>query len=372
MIVSMNEELKSFQDLAENYATKELAPKREENDKYPFGPFFSSALAKAHELGFLSVTLPEEAGGIGQDIGALCVILSCISTADGSLAGIIFANSLAQEVAMKAGETALLAELASAATAEGSLLAFPAYVNPLDMDSFIFAKKKDNHYFLTGKLDYLTLGGLSSKALIPAKIQGQEDYSFFVIDLSSAEVIKSEPIFSLGFHACPSVDISLNNVAAALIGEEGKGALYFEDAADRMHVASAAISMGIMKGSFDEALNYAKERFQGGRQIINWSEVKMLLANIAIKIKNADITIAGVCRAIESNYPDWSLYSRAAALQVQEMACDVTIDGVQLLGGNGYMKDYGQEKRLRDAKQAQALLGLVPMEKIRFMNKLTE
>ena len=94
--------------------------------------------------------------------------------------------------------------------------------------------------------------------------------------------------------------------------------------------------------------------------------------HIAIKIKNADITIAGVCRAIESNYPNWSLYSRAAALQVQEMACDVTIDGVQLLGGNGYMKDYGQEKRLRDAKQAQALLGLVPMEKIRFMKKLTE
>ena len=53
----------------------------------------------------------------------------------------------------------------------------------------------------------------------------------------------------------------------------------------------------------------------------------------------------------------------AAAVHIGDIAADVTSEGIQLLGGNGYMKDYGQEKRMRDAKQAQSLLGSSPLRK---------
>jgi alkylation response protein AidB-like acyl-CoA dehydrogenase len=52
------------------------------------------------------------------------------------------------------------------------------------------------------------------------------------------------------------------------------------------------------------------------------------------------------------------------------MACDITSDGIQILVGKGYMKDYGQEKRFRDAKHAQTLLDLVPMKAIHFITKI--
>ncbi len=67
--------------------------------------------------------------------------------------------------------------------------------------------------------------------------------------------------------------------------------------------------------------------------------------------------------------PGWDSCSRAAALLVGEMACDVTTDGIQLLGGVGYMKDFGQEKRFRDARHIQALLGIAPVRKINFLNE---
>ena len=60
----------------------------------------------------------------------------------------------------------------------------------------------------------------------------------------------------------------------------------------------------------------------------------------------------------------------AAALHIHELACEVVTDGIQVLGGNGYMKDYGQEKRYRDARQVQALLGIAPLKKIGIIREI--
>ena len=70
------------------------------------------------------------------------------------------------------------------------------------------------------------------------------------------------------------------------------------------------------------------------------------------------------CLIWKSWVTQWQTRSRAAALLIQEMACEVTTDGIQVLGGAGYMKDFGQEKRFRDAKHIQALLGIAPLKKI--------
>ncbi len=60
--------------------------------------------------------------------------------------------------------------------------------------------------------------------------------------------------------------------------------------------------------------------------------------------------------------------ARALAVRLGEWACRVTTDGVQLLGGNGYMSDYGQEKRMRDARMARQLLGRAPLRKQDYFN----
>ena len=130
------------------------------------------------------------------------------------------------------------------------------------------------------------------------------------------------------------------------------------------------MSLGVMKGSFNEAFEYTKTRFQGGREIVNWSEVRMILSDMATKVKIADMALVTACQAVEAKSTDWDLCSRAAAIHIQSLACDLTTDGIQLLGGYGYMKDYGQEKRFRDAKHIQALLGLTPMKKIRYIKRI--
>jgi alkylation response protein AidB-like acyl-CoA dehydrogenase len=372
MIAKMNPELKPFEDLAASFAEKELAKKTEEHDRYPFGKFFSDVLDKAFEVGLFGVTLPEDMGGIGQSISALCLILDRICQADSSLGGIVFTNAFSQEIMISAkAENTLKKNLSGSKNTQDALIASCPYCNPAEIRKMPKAKKKGASYVINGELEYLVLGGIAEKALIPARTNGSRSYSFFLIDLSDKTVQKSPPVFSLGLHACPAVDLELIDTKGLLIGEEGKGQTCFLEVSSKMHAAAAAMSLGVMKGSLEEALAYSNERFQGGREIINWSEIGMIIANMAVKVNVADLCVAQACQAIEKKSPGWDSQSVSAALLLQEMACELTTDGVQVLGGNGYMKDYGQEKRFRDAKQLQALMGIAPRKKLALINKIS-
>lgn len=96
----------------------------------------------------------------------------------------------------------------------------------------------------------------------------------------------------------------------------------------------------------------------------------MLLGEMVVQVKIAEMVVSEAAMAVENQEPQWNLYSRAAALHLSELACKLTTDGIQALGGNGYMKDYGQEKRFRDAKHVQAFLGLAPMRKLGLVKSL--
>lgn len=371
MITSFNGDLKPFEDLAVSFAAKELKKNVEEHDRYPFGEFFSGVLEKAHEVGLLGIVLPEDFGGIGGTISTLCTVLDRICQVDSSLGGIIFTNALSQELLLAAKDEESLKKIfAEARDANAFLAAFPSFSNP-DQIKLPVAKKSGETCFLSGKLEYLVLGNISSYAIVPALIEGTRSYSFFLVDLTESSIKCSDPIFSLGMHACPAIDVSFDNTKASLVGTEGSGAAIFEMAAKKMHVAAAAMSSGIMKGTLNDAIAYTKERFQGGREIINWSEVSMILGNMAVKAKTADLVVTSACQAIDAGIADAGQYSVSSAVVVHELACELVNDGVQVLGGNGYMKDYPQEKRYRDARQVQALLGSAPLKKLALIREMT-
>jgi alkylation response protein AidB-like acyl-CoA dehydrogenase len=373
MLATIKCELKSFEDLAHNFAANVWTADREVHDRFPFGPFFDSVIAKAYEVGLLGAILPEECGGIGQGMNALCIILDNISAADASLGGILFTNALSQEIMLAAECKDLLTEIAEKASdAPSALIACPAFCNPAETPTELMAVKNKDSYLLNGTIEYVVLGGLAGHALVPARLKERGDYALFLVNLTDKGITKSAPIFSLGLHACPAVDLKLAGVSGTLIGGEKEGAKCFDQASDRMHAAVAAIQCGIMKGSFQEALSYSQERLQGGWEIINWSGLRMMLGQMAVQVKVAEMVVSEAALAVEQQEPEWNICTRAAALHLSDLACKLTTDGIQILGGYGYMKDYGQEKRFRDAKQVQSLLGLAPMRKLGLINAIVK
>ncbi len=355
---------------ASEFSKKQLAPERELHDKYPFGPFYHDVIEKAFELDFFHVTLPEELNGMGQGMSALSVVLYNICQEDSSLGGVIFTNAAAQQILLEAGENERLKELTQSRSVRGYLMAFPAFNDPSEISHCATVRMERASCRLSGMVEYVVLGGLARYALIPGKMEGEPGYSFYLVKTGEPSVKISEPVLSLGLHACPSVDMTLNHTPAVRIGKSGNGGHYFLKMADRFHVAAAAMSAGIIQGAFKEAFSYCKGRFQGGHAIINWSEVKMMLANVAIQVENAEMILESACRSVDDNEPKLGVRARSAALHVQELACEAATDGIQLLGGVGYMKDFGQEKRYRDAKQVQALLGLAPLKRIHCLERM--
>lgn len=370
MIAGTDKELKLLDKTSAEFARKELSPNREEHDRYPFAPFFAPVLQKAFALDFFHVMLPEALGGIGQGITALSVVLYNLCREDSSLGGIIFTHTAAQELLLAAGEKTPIQRITEDAESVNDLLiAFPVFNNPLEIADMATFEKAESGFHLSGAIEFVSLGNIAARALLPAKQKGSETFSYFLINLSAPGVAISDPVHSLGVHSCPAADIRLEKVEGMPIGDQGQGGSYFNAMADRMSVAAAAMSAGIMKGSFDDALTYSRKRVQGGREIINWSEVRMILADMMVTLKNAEMVVSRAGRAADTKENGWQESARAAAVYVQEAACDLTTWGIQVLGGVGYMKDFGQEKRFRDAQHLHALLGLAPLKKLALIKK---
>lgn len=367
MITTFDAALGEFEDVARTFAAKELRGEVEANDRHPFAPLFEPTIARACESGFFSVVLPEELGGIGAGIDVLCTMLERISQVDASLAAIMFATAFAQRLMITAG-----AQPPAPSDARRTLVACPAYCDPAKLASLPEARLAGGTATLSGRLEYLTLGGIAATGLVPARVDGEPGYRWFVVDLDAAGVRRSPPVVSLGLHACPSVDVDFDAAAAHPIGAADSGAAHFDAAARAVRLGAAAIAAGILNGSLAEALAYARERAQGGRRIVDWSEVRMLLASMAVQARVADMCLTQACAAAAAGSADADVYALAATVHIQEQACEVVNDGVQLLGGNGYMKDYGQEKRYRDARQVQALLGHAPLRKLELARSLIE
>jgi alkylation response protein AidB-like acyl-CoA dehydrogenase len=373
MCATTNQELQMLDNMAMEFADSELVQGREESDEFPFKPLFADALKKASRVGFFSLMLPEEMGGANRSMKALCTVLREICRVDASLGGIIFNNALAHEVMINADALDMLGRPESLdGDPQESLIAFAPFDNPAETGNRATARKADGDYVLDGRVEYVVLGGLARRLLVAATLQGQKDISFFLTEIAGEGVTVSDPVVSLGLHACPAVDIDFRAAPASLVGKEGEGESYLNQAADRLSVACAAMATGVMQGSFNTALDYARERFQGGWIIVNWSNVRMMLANIAINIKAADLMVEAASTAVDEAQKGWQLASRAAALHVCPIACDETSNGIQLLGGNGYMHEYGQEKRFRDAQHIQLLLGMPPLRKLSYIKQIVD
>jgi alkylation response protein AidB-like acyl-CoA dehydrogenase len=368
MTSAKEKEMQLLSRAAAEFARNVLVSEREIHDRFPFSPFFKEILEKAFALDFFHVILPEDLEGTGMGITALCCLLGELAREDASLATVIFTTNIAHSILLAAKETQILHKLtADARQIEYFIIAFPVFSNPSEIRPQVTAAPANGRFRLNGRVEYLVLGNIARYGLIPAIIGKKSGYAWFLLDLKKPSIHISAPVLSLGLHACPAVDIELEDADTQQVGETSHGQVYFEFGTAAMHLAAAAIAGGIMKGALRTALAYCKQREQGGRKIIDWSEVRMLLANMTLQTEVADLLMAEACRAAERADKGWQAKALAAAIHIQAAASQVTTDGVQALGGVGYMKAFGQEKRMRDAKHIQASLGLTPLKKLKIL-----
>ncbi|MFZ5573434.1 MAG: acyl-CoA dehydrogenase family protein [Thermodesulfobacteriota bacterium] len=358
-------EARLLQGTSREFAQKVLLKLREENDRYPHADLDRSVFETAFGMDFFHLWLPESMGGLDGHIGNLCTILLNIAEVDASMAVAILTNAMSQEILLQAGEHQRIAEWYSRGASLGdALISFSAFANPMETPPAITALEPDGTVRLRGIAQGMALGNMAQRLIVPARIASDSEYSYFLVPSTHPTVRTGESLIHLGLHACPVVDIGFDGTPGILIGERGKAANYYGNMYGRLLPAGAAIATGIMRGSFNDALKYSRVRIQGGRKIGAWSEVQLLLADMALKVRNAELLIEHVSSGGGSHSRHDNL---AASIPAFEHACEVTSDGVQILGGYGYMEDYSQEKRYRDAQQVQSLFGMSYLKKLHYV-----
>ncbi|GAH50171.1 unnamed protein product, partial [marine sediment metagenome] len=131
-----------------------------------------------------------------------------------------------------------------------------------------------------------------------------------------------------------------------------------------------ALAVGIAEGALQEAVKYAKERFQFGQSIASFQAIQIMLADMATEIEAAKALVYSVARYIDSGAKNYSKESAMAKMYASDVAMRVTTDAVQIFGGYGYMKDYPVEKMMRDAKITQIFEGTNQIQRLIIANRL--
>lgn len=144
--------------------------------------------------------------------------------------------------------------------------------------------------------------------------------------------------------------------ADRLIGEEGRGMQVALSALDAGRLGIAAVATGIAQRALEHAVEYAQERVQFGRPISDNQGLQFMLADMAAKVEQSRASYLHAARLKDAGRP-FSRQASIAKLTATDGAMAVTTDAVQVLGGNGYTREYPVERLFRDAKVTQIFEG---------------
>ncbi len=367
MFETIGEEIKMLSEMALKFARKELRELAEPADHYPDSPYIDKVVAKAEAEGLLSLVAPEEFEGMGS-LSALGAVLYETGQVYASFGAILLVHSAAQSFVLAAGSDATKKKFFG----KKGLTAFPLYDEIPDWGAGVEAKKTKGGYTLDGEARFIPLAPVAERLVLAARCG--ESPIVFLVEKGAKGLKVGAPLVTLGLRACPVADVSLKGVkiAKADILAEGEAAgRLIEGETSRLFGPASALSAGVAEGSYQEAMEYAKERYQGGKNISEHQQVRIMLADMAADARRGLDSAAAICRAADEGV-DPDARARTAFIQTTDASARACIDGVQLLGGYGYMQDYGQERRMRDSKQVQLILGRNDMHRLALMESEIE
>lgn len=367
---SLTDEQKQLQQLAREFASKEIRPKASYHDET--GAWPEDILKKAWELGLGNPHIPTEYGGLG--LGSLdgCIIEEELGWGCTGVATAICANSLAQMPIIVAGtdeqkkqwlspfETSPL--ICSYAVTEPSAGSDVAGIKTTAM-------KKGNVYVLNGQKMWITGAGYANWYFVLAKTNPEAGYkglSAFIVPRETAGVSVGRKENNMGQRASDTRGITFENVevpAANLLGREGDGFMIAMRTFDHTRPLVAAAAVGLSRAAMEYSVGYAKERQAFGRPIWHHEGVAFMVADMATETEAARLLVYKSASEIDAGRRN-TLYAAHAKRFAADSAMKIATDAVQVFGGNGFNREYPVEKLMRDAKIFQIYEGTSQIQRV--------
>jgi len=318
--------------------------------------------------------IPVEYGGAGADHVTQAIMVEELARVCASTALTILISKLGMIPVMNWGSEALkqkyLPRVASGRSQASYCLSEPDAGS--DVASMRARADRDgDDYVLSGTKYWITNAGISDIYIVFAKtdpVAGGRGVSAFVVEAGGGiRVGKLE--HKMGVRASPTGEILLDGVRVPTenrLGEEGDGFRIAMHTLDRSRPTIGAQAVGIAQGAIDYAIGYLKQRRQFGRPLADFQALQFMVADMAMKTEAARNLVYRACALVDEGDPrgELSLAGSMAKCFASDAAMEVATNGVQLLGGYGYTKDFPMERYMRDAKITQIYEGTNQIQRV--------
>lgn len=367
----LTDEQKMIQDMARDFAQKEIAPMSHELDMN--SEFPARHVKKLAELGLMGMTVPTEWDGAGLDTVTYTLALEEISVACASTSVTVSVNnSLYCSPILKYGtdeqKKRYLSPFARGERLGAYALSEPGTGSDAANQSTTAVLKGDK-YILNGRKNFITNGPNADAMIIYAmtdKPKRHKGISAFIVekDFKGYSIGKIEK--KLGICASSTSEVVLEDCEVPkenLLGEEGLGFTIAMTTLDGGRLGIATQAVGISRAAFEAARQYSTEREAFGREICNFQAIQHFLADMATQTDAARLLVHRAAWLKDNN----QVYSKEAAMAklfASETCNWVTDKAVQIHGGYGYIKEYDVERYFRDAKITEIYEGTSEIQRL--------
>ena len=314
------------------------------------------------EAGFCGLNIPEEYGGIGMDTISIALIIEEMSKVDTGFAFSFYNASsmfaLAQRTHIPEADKKALAErmIAGQSITTFALTEPNAGSDAGAMRTTAVYDADTHEWILNGTKCFISNATTADVFFVAAwtdkSKRAGEGVTFFMVEKDRGIKIGKKEA-KLGIKLSETAEIILEDVRVPedhIVGELGKG---FSAAVGFLHnearIFDAIGSLGVAQAALDAAIEYAKNRRQFGKRIIDHQGLAFLIADMQIRTEAARSLLYYTLQTMAAGENPGHLSSSVKTF-VTDTTMQTVVDAVQVFGGYGYMKDYPVEKYLRDAK----------------------
>ena len=375
MRFELTEEQKLVQQMARDFAVREVEPRARELDKTAAWP--SDLVKRMGELGLMGVSVPDEHGGAGGDAVSYALAMEEISRACAST-GVIMSvqNSLVCDPLLKFGDARQHREFLTPLAAGKKLGCFGLTEPASGSDAShmeTVAEDGGDHWIVNGAKNWITNGPHADLIVLFVshdRALGAKGTTALVVEKGTPGFTQNARDHKLGIHAAHSCTVFFENCRVPKenqLGEKGAGFKVAMSTLDGGRIGIAAQALGIARAALEKAAAYAKERKAFGEPIAQKQAIQFKLADMATELDAARLLTWRAAWMKDQGLRHTS-QSAMAKLYASEACTRITHQAIQIHGGYGYSTEFDVERHYRDARITEIYEGTSEIQRIVIAN----
>ncbi|MBY0304957.1 MAG: acyl-CoA dehydrogenase family protein [Sphingomonas sp.] len=359
----LTDDQREIQDLARKFTADRITPFAGEWDEKHIFP--RATIKEAAALGFASIYVSEESGGINLGRLEAALIMEAMAYGCASTSAFISIHNMASWMIDRFGgpqvKAKYLPELISMEMIASYCLTEPG--SGSDAAALKTRAVLDgDHYVVTGTKQFISGAGENDVyvTMVRTGEDGPKGVSCLVIEKDMPGVSFGANERKLGWHSQPTRQVILEEVrvpVANRVGGEGEGFRIAMMGLDGGRLNIGACSLGGAQRCLDEAISYTRDRKQFGTAISDFQNTQFMLADMATELEAARALLYMAAAKVTANAPDKTKFAAMAKRLATDTGSSVVDRALQLHGGYGYLMDYPIERFWRDLRVHSILEG---------------